>query len=479
MNKFNPNYYLNLNDDSAMIQSAIDAARNSGEVVIIPKYNMRTKRNIWDIVRPINLYTASVICINNAHLKMAEGVYANMFITSNIKTNYATNIKNRQYDIKIYGLGNAILDGGLHNGLIEKNANTNGRPSIRNNTMILFANAERITIKDIRILHQRHWGMTFYYCSNCNISNINFFGGGNAPNQDGIDLRRGCYNFVIDNISGFTQDDTIALTCLESKMDMKFNIDNMDSSIHNVIIKNITTATMCAKVRLLSNDGCKLYNIIVENLQDFVEFDVTQKNMSKYKYRLPDSDDYFVGSETSLAIKDKYWRTFEGKQMPIACVRIGENHYFNNEMGAYGVAKMGDIFNITIRNIQTRAKFGVRIAATLAETLIDNIQMFGENTNAVYFDKGEYSNIKINNIGYAPSSKYLLEEDNNEYENCAVYFNYAKCNNLYFNGITTSKFNKGVFGGKGKVKINVRDIIYTSNKTKLSMCNDIIINNNE
>jgi len=472
MNKFNPNYYSHLDDDSAMIQGAIDAARDIGETIVIPRYNMRTKKNIWEIVRPINLHTFSVVCINNAHLRLANGVYSNMFRTSNIQKKNATTIEDRQYDISIYGLGNAILDGGMHNGLVEKNANTKGRPSIRNNTMILFSNAERVTIKDIRILHQRHWGMTFYYCSSCSISNIDFFGGGNAPNQDGIDLRRGCNNFVIDNISGFTQDDSIALTCLASPRDMKFNIDSMDSSIHNVIIKNITTATMCAKVRLLSNDGCKLYNIIIENLQDFIEFDITQKGMDKYKYRLPYSDEYFVGSETSMALKNKYWRTFEEKQIPIACVRIGENHYFQKDEGAYGVAKIGDIFNITIRNIQTRAKFGVMISATLADSFIDNVQMFGENINAVYFEKGDYSNIRLSNISYARSSKYLPDKKNKD---CVVYFNNANCNDLYFNGITTRKSNEAVFEGDSDVNIYVRDIIYTSKQTKLSIDDNINI----
>jgi len=476
MSKYNPNFYSHLNDDSAMIQAAVDEAKITGETVIIPKRNNRTKNDIWIIDRSIKLYTRSVICIDNAHLRLADKVYSNIFKNSNINTKNGQMIKGRQYDISIYGLGNAILDGGMHNGLVEKNENTDNRPSVKKNTMMLFSNVERIKIKNIRIIHQRYWGMTFYFCSSCHISNIDFFGGGNAPNQDGIDLRRGCNNFVIENISGFTQDDTIALTCLAGPSDMKFNIKDMDSSIHNVIIKNITTATMCAKVRLLNNDGCKLYNVIIENLQDFTEFDSTLKDTKGYKKRLPNSKEYYVGSKTSMALQEKYWRSFEGKQMPTTSVRIGENHYYQTGKGAYGIARPGDTYNITIRNIQSRSKFGVYVSCTLEDSFIDNMQIFGEYINAVYFAKGDYSNIRLNNISYARSSKYHLNKEDKKYTDCAIYFDNAKCRNLYFNGITTSKSNNSVFGGEGDININVRDIIYTAKKTKITINDNFTIN---
>ena len=43
----NPNAYAHLEDDSAMIQAAVDDAAQSGERVEIPRRNARTGKDIW------------------------------------------------------------------------------------------------------------------------------------------------------------------------------------------------------------------------------------------------------------------------------------------------------------------------------------------------------------------------------------------------------------------------------------------------
>ena len=44
-----PNFYKYLEDDSAMIQAAVDAAKESRAAVTIPRYNERTGKYVWNI----------------------------------------------------------------------------------------------------------------------------------------------------------------------------------------------------------------------------------------------------------------------------------------------------------------------------------------------------------------------------------------------------------------------------------------------
>ena len=81
-NKFSPNSYSNLQDDSAMIQAAVDAAKGTGESVVIPRVNMRTGKCLWNIERAIRLHSGSVICLDNCVLRQADGMFDNIFVNS-------------------------------------------------------------------------------------------------------------------------------------------------------------------------------------------------------------------------------------------------------------------------------------------------------------------------------------------------------------------------------------------------------------
>lgn len=478
---YNPNYYADAKDDSAMIQEAIDAAAQTGEKVIIPRRNLRTEKDIWIIPRSILLHTGSVVILNNCHLRQAKGVFENIFKNANGRTDKANTLNGRQYDIRICGIGNAILDGGLHNRLTERNQNKDGMPRVIQNTMIHFHNTERVTIENLRILHQRYWSMAFHYCSFCRISNIDFMGSSNAPQQDGIDVRVGCNSFIIENITGFTQDDTVALTCMGfgDNLDVLMKVEKLDDSIHNVIIRNICTNSTCGQVRLLNHEGKKLYNVIIENVQNFIEIDPADVKAAEYQLRLPYGPNYVIGSETSMAASEANWKTFAKDQRPGVSVRIGDNHYYSNKDNPQlpsGKAKLGDTYNITVRNIQSRARFGVIIACTLADSVFENIQMFGDSMTAVYFNEGVYRNIRMRNICYAHNSCHRLQDEKYEdsyktmykYDNvAAVYFYGSDVKNLSFDGLTAGIASKAVFGGSGKVELCARDVICRSKETKL------------
>ena len=65
MNRYNPNAYTHLSDVAAMIQAAVDAARESGAQVTIPRHNERTGKDFWDLPKAILLYTGSCVVLDN------------------------------------------------------------------------------------------------------------------------------------------------------------------------------------------------------------------------------------------------------------------------------------------------------------------------------------------------------------------------------------------------------------------------------
>ena len=302
-----PNDFVNHPDDSAMIQAAVEEAAKTGREVVIPRVNARTGQPIWTISRAIELPSGSFIVLDNCHMRLADKVYSNIFKNANARTPLGRTKEGRQYDIHITGRGNALLDGGNHNGLYEYNCDTDGRPNIIENTMIHLHNVERFSIEHIRIIDHRHWGITCHYCSTGRIAHLTFKCDVNFKNMDGVDLRTGCSDIVIEDLTGSTGDDMVALTNIPYCE--RYAVEGLDDSIHSVIIRNIRALLTGnhALVRLLNQGGRKLYNILVDGVMDL---------------------------------------SHNGQELhrPYAAIRIGDVFY------NYGrpMAKLGDTYGITV-----------------------------------------------------------------------------------------------------------------------------------
>ncbi len=434
MNPYDPNSYIQLADDAAMVQAAVDAAAKCGAAVTIPRFNLRTGQEVWDFPRSVRLHSGSTIILDNCHIRQADNSFDNIFKNDICREEAASDARNRQHDIRICGLGHAVLDGGRHNGLTEYNYKEKNGPHIFCNCVIHFHNVERFVVDNVTIREQRYWGMTFHYCAEGRITNIVLDASGRLHNQDGIDLRMGCHDILIENIMGYSGDDVVALTNLND-CGGTMKVEGLDNSIHDVIIRNIQAAGREQRgiVRLLNHYGKKLYNIIIENVID----------ISK------PGDSFRDGS----------------------AVRIGELAYVKNESD---MARFGDTYNITIRNICARTRHGVFISRTLENALIDNVQMHGDGGTTLLFRAGEYRNIRVRNLTFSAECD-TPETDDNPSESAfngraipdqpvhlnrayAVYFQGPQIRNLSFDGITAGKSLDGVFGGYGDVKFKARDI---------------------
>jgi hypothetical protein len=101
-----------------------------------------------------------------------------------------------------------------------------------------------------------------------------------VKNGDGIDFRSGCNHCIIENITGFTSDDTVACTALsKGKLASKelsrylsyaepYNCshENIDGDIHHITIRNIHTGGHHHGVICLAANGNKVYDVDIENV---------------------------------------------------------------------------------------------------------------------------------------------------------------------------------------------------------------------
>lgn len=340
--------------DNESIQRAIQKAKETGiNRVCIPRQNMRTGTQLWVIEEAIRLPSEIEIQIEDAHLRLADGVYTNMFINENAGTPVGQTPEGEQHDIVLRGSGRAVLDGGAYNGLSERNSEKDGRPHISKNTTILFSNVRNVTVENLRVINQRWWGITNIFVHHATFRNLSFRAdfsrkdenGVHDPNAlprnyeeiyvknaDGIDLRVGCHHVTIENISGVTEDDTVALTALGGfEKKHGFWVEGMDTAIHDVTIRNVSAdCCNCSVVRLLNDNGHKLYNITVDGV-----------------------------THTAPETHCFPWAW--------AVVRIGDVHY------ADVPSQLGDTHHIIVRNVVSRARNAVTLCKGLQDSVIENI----------------------------------------------------------------------------------------------------------
>jgi len=258
------NQYVPTFNDSPVIQKMIDEAPSGSEVTI--GINPRTGDRNWEIGQAIHLPSDITVYIDDAILRLADDVFCNIFYS---ETAYAETLtaEEEQKNIRIIGKGNAVLDGGNHNGQTESTA---GYPDIVQNTFIFFRNVDGFEVKNLTMKNSRWWASTFIFCENGIVEDIIFDARNTAPNQDGIDLRIGCNNIKINNITGVTGDDTVALTALLHKFDTRWLVEGKDTNIHHINITNIRALCSGAHgvIRLLAQDGNKVQDITIDTVYD-------------------------------------------------------------------------------------------------------------------------------------------------------------------------------------------------------------------
>ena len=444
-NVYTPNDFLHLDSDSAMIQAAVDEAAKFGGEVEIPRYNERTKSFKWVLDETIWLHSGSNVVLDNCFMTLMDNKYIHFFSNSANK-DLAEVLKesSRQYDISIVGRGNTVLHGGTpldfcegdftvydENGNFVKKQIIHGLTYMGANMALEFTNVERITVQGIRFVDLRYWAMSFHYCSFGTVRDINLECMNNVPNQDGVDIRVGCHNFLVENINGLTGDDLVALT--------GFGIEKrceMCPDIHHIIVRNLRSRQTgeCDIVRILNRGGLNIYSVLIDGVMD-----LTDENES---------------------------------MRPLAAIRIGDICDYQARLN-----EMGEMRDIVVRNVSTRARFGAYIANTLCDSTFDNFKLYGDAGIGMYFNGAEIKNVTVRDLCYgitakAPDKDLGYEEKFHRVkidELNAIHFNNCKSvENLVFDGLITGKNLSYAFGGNSDVEVKARNLVIADENTKLT-----------
>lgn len=347
--------------DSETIQNAVDRA-SLDEIgkIIIPRINPRTGAPLWIIEKAVLLPSDMTVVLDGCHLRLADGVRENIFRNKNAWTPEGNTLEGEQHDIRLIGLGGAVLDGGKPNGMCEQMHRDDpiNNPHMQVNLLVFLHNVRNFEVSGFRCMDSRWWATCFMFCRWGVVRDLDMRMYGTLENQDGVDIRIGCEYITVENITGITGDDTVALTALprDTYFEGMLHVEGKSIDIHDITVRNIMSSTHgCGIVRLLCEHGAKEYNIKISDITD--------------------TGETVGGSAVLIGISDP--------------VLAEEPH------------KMGDFKNIFISNVTTTAQRAMSIREPTENLYITNVISGGGNEVGFAFDKNFVAkNVHISNFTY-------------------------------------------------------------------------------
>ena len=280
-------YLMDAKTDSEAIEACFaDVPKTEGEFTVI----FDGKDYLID--RAILVPSDTTVIVDNCTIKQNDYVFDNVFRGNNLIINgidpYGPPLDVTPiHDIKIIGKGNAKIVGtdkpqiGYHPFFKEYQTMTGDFWGWRTH-MFSFSFGVGIKIAELKIRQTMCWAISFDNCQKCHVHDIDIRS--NVKNGDGIDFRSGCNHCVVENITGFTSDDTVACTALsmgkvERALSKYLSIsepynsshENIDTSIHHIRINNILTGGYHHGVICLSAHGNQLYDIEISNVKETCE----------------------------------------------------------------------------------------------------------------------------------------------------------------------------------------------------------------
>lgn len=270
-----PNMYKGTQTER--IQQAIDEAAATTGKVVIPKLDMVQNTNVWLIDKAILLPSNMELELNNCKIKLSDRCRDNFIRSAN--TGLGISDIRPLENIKIVGVGNVLLEGadnpratGDHNKTLSLNPGSGtsygtdaGKPNENQkggwrNHGIIMAHVDRFEISGITMKDYHAHGIVLERASNGIVKNITFdvresivVDGVRKQilNQDGIGVRFGCNNIIIDNLKGRSGDDFINIGLTDTGVGAGAeNVNVVSGSIYRGDIDNI-------------------YNIYLQNWQNF------------------------------------------------------------------------------------------------------------------------------------------------------------------------------------------------------------------
>lgn len=331
------------NDSEAIERCFAAAEKVSGNKTII------FDGQDYFIDRAILISSDTQIIIDNCTIKQNDYVFDNVFRGNNLIINgidpYGAPIDVTPIsNIKIIGKGDSKIVGtdkprvGYHPFFKEYQMMTGDFWGWRTH-MFSFSFGVGIEIAGLKLRQTMCWAVTFDNCQNCHIHDIDIRS--DVKNGDGIDFRSGCNHCLVENITGFTSDDTVACTALSRgkiarplsrylSVSEPYNSshENIDRSIHHIKINNILTGGYHHGVICLSAHGNQVHNIEISNVKETGEGEreATVKVYTGYGDGYNEGDIHDIKISDVISEKAKYALMIDCKTRNLTAENISQNN---------------------------------------------------------------------------------------------------------------------------------------------------------
>ena len=315
--------------------------------MVIPAWNSRTQCDKWVFEKAVRVPSEMTIVFLHCYIQHQDFMYENLFTNSRAYGNEGRCIAHEEHDLTFTGIGDAVLDGAKQNGLKEKTCFLYGLPDKRPNATVLFNNVRNLVLENFQIRNSRWYGTYFIHCDTVRVSNIDLDNGEDFCNRDGVDIRQGNHNFLVENITGTTGDDTVALNNLGNDGNDGRYVEGKDVDTLNMVIRNIKSdAGRWFTVRLLCQDRHLEQHFTLDTIMDVSRREnqkrvdaVVMVGSHEYHYKIPAE----VGDLAHLTIRDVYSRANYGVALG-GCsddVDISNVHTYDDGLSVFGIRGAG------------------------------------------------------------------------------------------------------------------------------------------
>ena len=297
--------------DTQRIQAAVDKATKTIGKIVIPYHNSNGS-DVWLLDSAVLLPSNITVILDNCTLQLSDKCRDNMFRSNNVGSGISNTVWNE--NINIIGVGDVYLKGANNpraTGDSGKTLSLNPEKDIKEtgdwrftygtdsgkeglkqtgdwrNILILMAYVDGFKLKNVNIQNTHAWAVSHERVVNAEISNIridnpimNAIDGKEHQilNRDGVNLRHGCKNFRIDDLTGKTGDDFIALSTLglhseeleggtlNSTMVTSRKWRGVEDDTENINITNIVCESSTRAIAIRANDVASINNVYINGV---------------------------------------------------------------------------------------------------------------------------------------------------------------------------------------------------------------------
>lgn len=303
VNYFTPNMFKK-GSQIERIQQAIEEARKYKARVVIPGYDAVEKSAIWLIDKAILLPGNTELELDNCTIKLSDQCRDNFIRSANAGLGIS-DVKPLS-NIRVIGKGNVLLEGAANpratgdhnktlsldpNGFTQSYGTDAGKPGEHQkggwrNHAIILAHVDVFEISGIKLKDYHAHGIVLERCTNGAVRDIAFevrqavnISGMEKQvlNQDGLGVRFGCRNIIIERCRGNSGDDFINIGLTETGVPAgSENVNVVSGSVYSGPADNIANIYLLnwqdfysishRAIRIMPAGRLRIQNIFVENM---------------------------------------------------------------------------------------------------------------------------------------------------------------------------------------------------------------------